>query len=334
MKAALAVLLAPALARADATVTVTLTPEGQQLAQGLGYSSPNELIQRVNDKIDAYYMLLRIPQVMSAFTDTTAFADRDLGVSYATDAGQIMFGVQANGALDTDATFTTSKHAYSGEIVNFAVMSGANLARWGAPRWSVFVNGFYEADTLDSLAGHLLSSGAHAQFRILPGTKGDAAWIGLDATAGLEYARWTLGNAAPIKYAFTVQGDTPGESRNLTLTSTGTLSLVAETFTVPIELTTGVRFFRHIALYAGGGVDVTLGGSTLTAGLDGEMVTTSDNIDVGHVTITASGSQSASPLAVHALGGLQFDLPHFQIYTQGLLAPSVYGLAFGFRIVL
>ena len=334
MRLALIVLLAPALARADATVTVTLTPAGEQLAQGLGYSSSQELIQRVNDKITEYYQTTRIPQLMTAFADTTAFADRDLGVNYAAEPGQWFVGALATSAIDSDATFASSSHAYNGEIVNFAVIGGASLARWGAPRWTVFANAFYAQDRLNALEGHLTTAAAHVQYRVLDGTHGgDVTWLGWSATSGVEYARWTLGIAAPIKYSFTVQGDAAGTSRNLTLTSTGTLSLVANTVTVPVEVTTGVRFFGVMALYVGGGVDVTGGGSTLTAGLDGDMTITSDGTDVGHVTITASGSTSPTGLTAHALGGVQLDTSHFQLYVQGLVAPSVTALTLGTRVV-
>ena len=40
----------------------------------------------------------------------------------------------------------------TGEIYNFAIMAGANLSRWDAPRWSVFANGFYEPLSFNALA--------------------------------------------------------------------------------------------------------------------------------------------------------------------------------------
>jgi hypothetical protein len=329
----LAAIALPGLARADAVITVTLTPEGQQLAQGLGLSSGNDLISRVNDKITQYYQTTRIPQLMRAFADTTAFADRDLGVGYAMEPGQIVVGVVAAGALDSDATFKSSKDksVTSGEIYNFAVMAGTSLARWDLPRWTVFANGFYEPLAFNALAGDLLSTGVHVQARLLPGygTSG-VRWIGLDATAGVEYATWSMGIAAPIKYSFTVTG-TGTSSRNLTLTSTGTLALDASAVTVPLEVTSGVRFGGVLAIYAGGGLDVTEGSSTLTAGLAGDMAITSDGTNVGHVTITASGSQTPTPGTVHALAGLEIDVPHAQIYTQAMVAPSITALALGVR---
>jgi hypothetical protein len=335
VRAALLALLVPALAHADANVTVNLTPAGQQLWQDLGLTSAADLIQRVNDKLDAYYQLTRIPQLMRAFADTTAFADRDLGVGYAMLPGQIVFGVVAAGALDSDASFQSTngtKKVTTGEIYNFAVMAGANLQRWGVPRLSIFANGFYEPLSFNALAGNLLSTGLHAQYRVVPGsTSGAVRFVGLDVTSGIEYATWNMGIAAPIKYAFTVNGvDT--RSINLTLTSTGTLELDAHAFSFPVEVTSGLRFGDVMTIYGGGGADFTTGDSTITAGLAGDMNVTSDGTNVGNVVITALGSQAPTSVTVHALAGVQFDAGgHVQIYTQAMVTPSITALAFGLR---
>ena len=73
-------MLGSAVGHADtATVVVTLTPEGQQLAQGLG-DSPQMLIDKVKGKIDDYYQTARIGTVLREFVDATSFVNRDLGV--------------------------------------------------------------------------------------------------------------------------------------------------------------------------------------------------------------------------------------------------------------
>jgi hypothetical protein len=155
-------------------------------------------------------------------------------------------------------------------------------------------------------------------------------WIGLDVTGGVEYARWNMGIAAPIKYAFTVKGvDT--RSVNLTLTSTGTLDLEAHGISVPVEVTSGLRIADFWNVYAGGGVDLTTGESTLTAMLDGDMNVTSDGTNVGHVTITATGTQTPTPVTAHAILGTQVDAGYVQIYLQSVVTPSITALALGVR---
>lgn len=329
--AALLFLVATGTASADATVNVTLTPQGQQLAQDFGDSAA-ALIQKVQDEVNTIYQTQRIGPLLDAFLTTTQFANKSMGVDYQTQPGELQIGVVAQGALSSDEAFNTSGRLTTGAIINIGAMAGANLGRWGAPRWSVFANGFYESGSLKSLDGHLLTLGAHVQYKVvMPSAPGAIRWSGVDATSGLELARWTLGNSAPIVTKFTLQGTTPGESRNLTLTSTGSLSLVATTFTVPIEVTTGVRFFDVLALFAGGGIDMTVGSSTLTAALDGDLSITQDGTPVGTVVITASGAQDPSFFDAHLLVGLQLDVPHVHFFAEGLLAPGVYGASTGLR---
>ena len=324
-----------ATAQADsATVTVTLTPQGQQLAQNLG-DSEALLISKVQGKIDDYYQLARVGTIMHEFVDATSFVNRDLGVDYAISTGDIVFGAVADAAIAADAQLSSTGHVTAGTAINVALIAGANLARVGLPRWSVYANGFYESGTLDELDGHLISAAAHVQFRAIAPepSKATVRWIGLDLGTGLELTRWELGAAKPITTKFTVQGTDPARSMNLTLVSTGTLSLVADTLTIPIEVSTGVRL-GALAVYIGGGADVSIGSSTLAAQLDGEMHITSDGTDIGHVTIMASGDGSPTPFVLRALAGLQLDVPYFSLFVQGNATSAATSVSLGMRAVL
>jgi hypothetical protein len=310
---------------------VTLTPQGEQLAQDFG-DSEQALITKVQNEINTIYQTQRIGPLLDAFLTTTQFANKSLGVDYQTQPGELEIGVVADGALSNDVAFTTSSSIATGAIVNIGAMVGANLGRWTTSRLSVFANGFYETGSLKSLDGHLLTLGAHAQYKlVMPSAPASVRWSGVDLTSGLEVARWSVGNSAPITTHFTLDGTTPGESLNMTLTSTGTLSMISTTYSIPIEATTGVRFGDVFALFAGGGLDMTFGSSTLTAQLAGNMTKTDDGTPEASIVITASGSQSPSVFTVHALAGFQVDLPHVHFYAEGLIAPGVYGAATGLR---
>jgi hypothetical protein len=156
-------------------------------------------------------------------------------------------------------------------------------------------------------------------------------WLGLAVTTGVEVSRATLAaTQRGISAAFTVQGDTPGESRNLTLTATGTLALSATTVTVPIVATTGVRA-GGFAAYAGGGVDLISGSSTLTAGLTGDLATTSDKVDVGTLAITAAGTASVTTASLRGLVGFSVDVWHVNVYTQGDISQTASAITLGLR---
>jgi hypothetical protein len=219
-------------------------------------------------------------------------------------------------------------------VLNLAAMAGVQLGRWGLPRWTIFANGFYETGSYHGLDGHLATTGIHVQYRIVPETHRAAVrWIGVDVTSGLEFARWTIGEGSTLPIKFKV-ANPAGDSEQLTLNATGTLSVVANTFTVPVEVTTGVRLFDVLALYGGGGVDVTAGSASLDVAIAGDMVITSNQQNVGQAMITANGSATSSPLAVHALAGLQVNVPHVHVFVQGTISPDVEGVIVGLRLVL
>lgn len=320
-----------AVARADSSVVVSLTPDGAQLADYLHLTVP-ALIQNAEDKFNALFQTANLPSLLSAFASTTGIADRGLGVSYAVTPNQIMIGAVANGAIATDASLSSSDHVVGGFVFNFGVMTGANLGRWGAPRWTVFLNGFYETAGYHDLEGHLTTGGAHVQFHALDGTPtGAVRWTGLDITTGLELARWSIStsrDSLPIN--FKVENP-QGDSEHLTFNATGKMNVDADSLAVPIEVTTGVRFGGLVTLYGGGGVDLTQATATIDVDLQGPLVLRANQDHLGDAHVVASGQASPGAVTAHALLGLQLDVPHANIYVQGILTPEDEGIAFGVR---
>ncbi len=321
-----------ARARADSSVVVTLTPAGEQLASYLGLSVP-ALIQNAEDKFNGLFQTANLPSLLSAFASTTAIADRGLGVDYAVTGHNLMVGAVANGAVPTDPALD-SANVIGGFIFNFGAMVGANLGRWGAPRWTVFANGFYEAAGYKDLEGHLTTGGAHVQYRAIEGTRrGPVRWIGLDVTTGLELANWTISTKRDsLAINFKVENPDTGKGEHLVFQSMGVMNVEARSLTVPVEVTSGISLGELVTLYAGGGLDVTSSTATIDVNLDGELYIRTNMEDVGHATVTASGQASPSSITAHALAGIQLSIPHANIFAQGIVSPENEGVAFGFRI--
>jgi len=320
-------------AHADSSVVVTLTPAGEQLASYLGLSVP-ALIQNAQDKFNSLFQTANLPSLLTAFASITAISDRGLGVDYAVTGHDLMIGAVANGAVPTDPSLD-SANVIGGFIFNFGVMVGANLGRWGAPRFTVFLNGFYEAAGYKDLQGHLTTGGAHVQYRVLDGAgHGAVRWTGLDVTSGLELANWQISTKRDsLAINFKVENPDTGKGEHLVFQSMGVMNVEANAITVPLEVTSGVSLGDLVTLYAGGGVDLTSSTATIDVNLDGELYIRTNMEDVGHATVKATGQASPSSITAHALAGLQFKLPHGNVYTQGIVSPDNEGVAFGFRIV-
>ena len=324
MRCAIALVLVPAIAHADATVDVTLNSDGAQLASELGVSV-SDLERIAQDRIDALYKLQRLDDLLRAFANTAAFTQRGLGVEYDVDPGDLMLGFAATG-VHGDVAIGTTNELLGGSIINLEIMAGANLAKLEHPRWTVFANGYYETVTIHGLQGHLATAASHVQYRILPA---QGSWIGLSGTTGLEYARLSLGTAGSVESHFTATG--PSGDATVHMSSTGTLDVLAQTFTVPIEVSTGVRLADVISLYTAAGVDLTGGSSTIEARLDSVLSINADNLPVGTAVITGSGASSPSAVTVHALAGLALHTKYVRVFVQGAVAPGELAAAIGVR---
>jgi hypothetical protein len=322
-------LLHAANARGDASVTVELNDLGRDVAADLGLSV-SDLIARSEARIDELYRVSRIDELLRAFANTAVFAQRGLGADYDVDGGDIFIGAAAAG-VHGDVAIGTTNTLLGGSIVNFSILGGANLARWHAPRWTTFANGFYEATTIHGLEGHLLTLGAHVQVQLVQPTRpSHARWTGVAATTGLEYAHWSIGTVSSIESHFTVEGTS--KNRSVHMSSTGTLDVLTTTYSVPIEVTTGVRLADVLSLYTGAGLALTAGDSTIRAQLDSVLSINSDMQPIGTATIVGSGENTPAAATVHALGGIAIHTRHARVFLQGAVAPGELSVALGVRI--
>ena len=149
-------------------------------------------------------------------------------------------------------------------------------------------------------------------------------------TSGVEYARWSVGEASmsTIESHFTAQG--PSEHATIHMSSTGTLDVLTTTYNVPLEVTTGARF-GFFGVYGGGGLAFTGGQSTITAQLDSVLSINHDHLPVGDAVITGSGENTPSPVSVHALVGTEIHLRHVRAFLQGAFAPGETAASLGVR---
>lgn len=329
-------LAATAVARAETTVTVQLSPEGEQLAQQIG-ASPAELVALVRARVDDVYATADIDEFLEAFTDATSFSARGIGADYGSTPQSFIVGVGANIAAAGDSDIRSDERPTAGLAANVAVMAGLNLSEWGHPRWTVYANGFYRNAAMERLEGDILTLGAHVQYNVFPpaesgGTGTMMRWIGVSVTSGVELTKWKLGaGEEPLTTDFVITGSS-GEA-TLVMTSTGRLDLTSTSVTVPIEVTTGIRIALLATLYIGAAVDVTAGSSQVDASLSG-MVRSTDGRDIGTVVIAGTDENNGNPLTGRIIAGVQANLWKLKLFAQvnASQVPSA-SIAFGLRFV-
>lgn len=317
-------------ASAESSIELTLNEQGRQVAEEIGLDVP-AFIAQSEARIDELYRLSRTAELLSAFANVAAFAQRGLGVDYDPDSGDVMVGVSATGfsgdiAIGAKSTLLTSSS------VNAAVMAGVNLSRWGLPRWTVFANGFYIPTNVRALEGNLLTLGTHVHYRLVPPTRpGRVRWTGVAVTTGLEHARWRVGAVQRFDTNFRVQGT--NDVVGVRIDSEGTLEVRASTLGIPLEVTTGVRLLGVFTPYVGVGAELATGSSEIEVALDSDLTINADRLPIGTARITASDSSSPDALALHALGGLQIHTRYVRVAFQGTIANGVWAVALGLRVV-
>lgn len=327
-----AVLLATVAGRAYAGggVDLTLNQLGMDIATQIGTSVP-QLAADAQQKISALFELSGLPQLLRSFADTGQFAARGLGVSYQTDPGDRIVGVAVGGAIASNAALSSDK-PLSATVLDYAIYGGVNLAQWNHPRWTIFANGSYAASTIRGLAGSLVTVGAHAQYQLVAATApGAARWTGVAITSGFEFARWSISLASTLETHVVVKGS--ADQASIHLSCAGTLAVLAQTGTVPLEVSTGVRFGELLGIYAGAGVAATTGSSTIDAVLDATMSVNASRMTIGNAHITASESSSPSTWSADAFGGIELRSRYVRGYAQGAIAPDERGVAIGLRAV-
>ena len=304
-----------------ADVQVRLNPQGEQLAAEFGLT-PADLATQMSDQIDLLYRVTRIEELLHSFSNTAAFSTRGLGASYDVDSGDRFIGVTVAG-IHGDVGLGVVNKYLAGSLIDLALTAGINIR----DRWTVFAGGGYWETELYGVKGDLFSLGAHVQYQLVPGRgHPNARWTGLAVTTGLDHVRLNVGRADTIKSRFKIG------TRSIHMESVGDLTIETRTISVPLEVSTGVRFGRVFGVYVAGGLDLATGTTEITAALESQLSMFKDNpVPLGEATIEAKGSSSPSSLTAHALAGLELHTTHFRLFTQSVVAPGQLGVALGIR---
>ena len=318
------VLCVTAPARADVTVDVRLTPQGQALADQMGVTAA-ELERRMKDRIDS--TLGTDGAALQAFSDAAVLSSHGLGVDYVSVPESLIVGVAANAAA-ANGDLSALDHPIGGVAANVAVMAGLNLSTFDLPRWTVYGSGFYRSDTVDGIDGAITNAAAHVQYALIePGPGTVVRWTGLQLTSGVELTRWTLGTEKAMGTSFAISGHELGYDM------TGRFELASNSLTVPVELSTGVRV-AVVSFYAGVGVDGTAGAGSVDAMVTGPL-TDDQGRRLGTATINGHDSHGASPVSARALGGVQLDAWKLKIFGHvNAAADSATSIGVGVRGVL
>lgn len=193
------------------------------------------------------------------------------------------------------------------------------------------------------------SLGVHFRYDWIEGAGSKLfGWGGVKVHFGYEYNKTELSFSNQLNE--TIQASSGGATINDTITGNPKASILVNSHSIPLEISTNIQFLYLLSLYGGLGVDYNSGEAkgagalnapadtvTCTGGVcdpDGGGPATSTDITVTpEANIDAKGK--ANPFTYRGFAGVQFNLPFLRIFVQAdkAFGNDLVGATAGVRIV-
>lgn len=188
-----------------------------------------------------------------------------------------------------------------------------------------------DAPDTDGLDGDTTSMGVHMQYDLIPAISiglGSFAWGGVTLTTGFERAAMNLKFVEQINESVTESGVTA------TFNGTATVGAEVETYNIPVEISSGVRFLYLFSLFGGFGADLSFGEAKSVASLTGNVSVTGGG--TGQATLDLGEAKGPSTVSMRGFVGTEVSLAvvkaHLLVnkgFTNDTLSLSV-GVRLGF----
>lgn len=292
----------------------------------------------------------KLTDLMGQMSNAQAITNKGQGVSYATDHSLFVIGSAGGVGINTTSGFNFSSNGGIPPVgvgIQGSIMVGLSLSRFPVPqigpidlkKLTIFANFYgYSNDSLISgLAIKTSAFGLHAQYKFIDGKNiggiGVLNWGGVAFTSGFDVSS----NTYTYKVGQKISVPSGGLTYDWTTNSTSSLSLESSSFSIPLEVSTNVRLVYILSLFAGAGIDLNFGKSTIAANLDGPL--TVNGVAAGNAKLTASEEKGPSFGTLRFFAGPQINIVPLKttnvvsIYAQGNYSiGGNYGVHAGIRI--
>jgi hypothetical protein len=343
---ALVLLLVGLAAPARAAVTVTIDPgPGKQLADQVGVKV-SDLEGQLRGELDQLFQTYRVHDYLRAFNDSQSFTTRGLGVDYGSTIDLVEVGIAGNLAVNGNKALIqgdTRTQPVAGVATNLTAMAGLNLGFLGLRPVTLFGNFFTRKGSYRELTAQLDNYGAHIQLKFGASRKESlwtafVRWGGIAITTGFDHARMQLSLGQTFSRNIPIANG-GRDVAEIAVDSQGTFTLESQTWSVPLEVTTNLRFLYALTAYGGAGVDFQFGGgSDMDVDLSGALtgkVSGQPPLKLGSAHVVVQDQASPSRSKVRGIVGLQVNLWFLKIFTQLNVVPDpfVASVAVGLRLV-
>ena len=332
----LAILALPSTSFAQ-EIKVTLDPRAKALLGSRFSIVEDRLEAEFEQQTQALVGDVDLTQFLDLAANAQAIVHKGIGNDYASGADGFLIGVSIGAALDTRGDtldFTAGEEEGAipvGAGAQITLMLGYNFAAHGLPELTLYAHGMGAPVSISEFDGSFYNFGASAQYRLLAphGTKW-LEWGGLHITSGVEVSRMsiTIASADMLDFDTTVAGV------RIRGDSDGTLSLVQNAVSIPLEITTAFTALYVLTFYAGVGADLNFGGANLSLDVD-TTVTAGGETGIGSAEAVLEDAGSPDRVMFRLLGGAQINLGPVRLFGHVNFAPkdTTLSVAAGAKVV-
>lgn len=313
-------------------------------------------VQKIEDKINSDLPSADSPsRLMEGMANSSVMAGKGIGSDYASGMEVMLIGagvgVGADLAKNKEADSDISGAGVQGGLIlgtNLSWMDTQRILGLDTNKLNVYVNFLkYESeqDAGDTKANiDMTSYGVHFSYDWIKGSASKLwGWGGVKVHTGYEY------NSTKLTFNSTIQESLSASQGGGTYTSNIIANPFANidvsTHSIPVEISSSVRFLYLFSLYGGLGMDYSTGTATgkgdlnsQTADVNCTGATCSPGPgDVGDIETSANidGKGEANPFLFRGFAGLQLNLPYVRIFGQvdKALGNDLIGATAGVRFV-
>lgn len=274
-------------------------------------------------------------EYFSGMSDANAMSAAGVTTSYGTVFNKFLVGVTASGGAHLGSkSFTDfgdlgkNPEQFRGFGAQAAVIAGINVGNvigfdndlFDTKKLKFYLSGFALDKKFGDVNAKYFGLGVNAQYRFFDEIEWiyrTIKWTGLDISTGILYSKLDVDASVNLNKTYT--GTYQGQPVSATLTNSRALiNANVSTISIPIEASTGIRFFYFLKLIGGLGVDLNFGKTSGTGSLSSGSTVTGDvggNNIAGTPEFNLNGSAGPDILNARVFAG-----PHFEFGVGSIFA--------------
>lgn len=298
-------------------------------------------LTRVQDKVNSQLPNSKPTRIMKNTSNAAVLANKGLSTDYASDMDVFLIGAGVGLGVEFKDR-NTINNEIRGAGVAMGAMVGANMKKmnidhflnFDTKRLNMYLN-FMKLGHQQNLMNNggvnadarigLFSLGAHFRYLWIEGNdKTMLGWGGVKLHWGYEYYQSKLNFESDIDKVLHAVDGTNGEL-NGRITGTPKYELKTTTQSIPLEISSDIRFLYIFSLYGGLGTDISYGKTTGKGKANGDVspiVCTNGGFCGGgrlvqvQVQANLDAEGRVAPIMARGFAGLQLNLPYFNMFVQ------------------